>query len=259
MFYLEHHLRQISGITTISRHEKLDTHGRWNLHTTATTFGHIVKILQGILENWSTSLLREHRLDTGDIPQPARVAFRSGPFEDSSPGGSYETCISACSSLYSLDNDLAHDDTCPPPPVGSTPVTQAWNSTVPVSTIVKTKRTDITPSQLSDEERDQQFRAKNARMSREIHELKVQVRQLVQRPPDIDYNCIVSTVVAAIQQAASTNYQSTPSSAAPSHLTASTGGTTTPYNAQPAPGQSIAQESPNIMDETFVQDQSFCE
>ncbi|KAL7570468.1 hypothetical protein ACA910_004253 [Epithemia clementina (nom. ined.)] len=167
--------------------------------------------------------------------------------------------MSACSSLYSLDNDLAHDDTCHHPPVDSTPVTQAWSSPVPVPTIVETKRTDTTPSQLSSDKQDQQFCAENARMSRKIHELKEQVQQLVQCPPGIDYNCIVSTVMAAIQQAALTNSQSTTPSAAPLHLTASTGGAMTPSNAQPAPGQSIAQESPNIMDKTFVQDQSFCE
>ncbi|KAL7560477.1 hypothetical protein ACA910_002117 [Epithemia clementina (nom. ined.)] len=142
--------------------------------------------------------------------------------------------------------------------MGSTSATQAWSSPVPVPTIVETKRTDSTPGQLSSDERDQHYQSENARMSREIHELKEQVWQLVNQPPDIDYNCIVSTVMAALQQAQSNNSLLTAPSATPTNTTITNSNASAPSPASASSAQRGAHDGPNLMDKTFVQDQSFC-
>ncbi|KAL7557988.1 hypothetical protein ACA910_000035 [Epithemia clementina (nom. ined.)] len=147
------------------------------------------------------------------MPSP-RVVFKSTRYQDSSPGGSYQSYLSICSSMYSAENNQFHEP-IHNPPYGSSPNTQAWTSPIPVPTIVETTTPITTPSPLSQDAIDCVNRA-NDQLTQEIAELKAQMANLLAQqnqqnqattpppPPNIspqptvDIDFVVKTVLAAL-------------------------------------------------------------
>ncbi|KAL7576952.1 hypothetical protein ACA910_006708 [Epithemia clementina (nom. ined.)] len=146
----------------------------------------------------------------------ARLAFKSTPYEDSSPGGSFDSYLSTCSSLYSLE-DSQYREPIHSSPTGSSPATQAWTSPVPVPTIVET-RTSTTASPITQDNLDRVQR-NNDRLTKELSKMKAQMSTLLAAhnkqptvlpttqqplptqvtPYTMDIDMIVKSVLAALQ------------------------------------------------------------
>ncbi|KAL7566214.1 hypothetical protein ACA910_011284 [Epithemia clementina (nom. ined.)] len=138
------------------------------------------------------------------LPHTPQVAFKSTPYDDSSPGGSYDTWITTCTSVLSTEADHDHEQ-LHHPPTGSSPVSQAWSSPVPVPTVIETIAPLPTLRSETQDELDR-MRTENTQLRREMQELKDRLRQLcttrIPPPPspNIDYQMLVSAFLTAIQQ-----------------------------------------------------------
>ena len=191
MFYLEANIFQIEGVTEISRHKKLEEKGRWNVHTTEANFDFVADKLDESIANWVQEIIQNENRSPGNLPQPARVAFkhkRRIVDDDDTNEVSYKTYLSSCASMYAKENMLDDDDEANDargkPPSGSSAVTQAWISPTNVKTVlniprvVETRRSSATPSQLTtNDERDKRVMAENARLEKENADLREQLRR----------------------------------------------------------------------------------
>ncbi|KAL7567789.1 hypothetical protein ACA910_000541 [Epithemia clementina (nom. ined.)] len=251
MFYVSNHIQQIPGVKDCTRHKSTYSSGRWNVHTTADHFSTITKTLQTHLSQWALSYTNQENIDLCDLPPP-NVVFKTTPFELSTPGASYDTYISACSSLYAMED--VEPDLAPfhqPPLHGSSPVTQAWRSPLPVPTIVKTRTVATTLSPISLD----QFKRichENERLVQEMANLKIQLHQLpnretIQEAPNIDahISCIVSAVLQAMQSG--TSLPPTTRAASP----------TATRNPSELPSQDACSLPDSVLDTTMGPDHSF--
>ena len=134
MFYLENELLSSAGILAVLRHKQSEETGRWSVMTTEHQFKNVCEFLKTNLSEWTRKVTGTHNLltDTSYLP-PIGLAFKNKPYDDESDG-SFRSYLSACSSIY-----LIEDDTLDFPPFSNKPIFQAWGNPLPVAQILVSK------------------------------------------------------------------------------------------------------------------------
>ncbi|KAL7568235.1 hypothetical protein ACA910_004233 [Epithemia clementina (nom. ined.)] len=162
----------------------------------------------------ATELQSTHNTITPQGFRPARVAFKNNMYEESSsPEGLFQSYMSACTSIYSIQSNES------PPTYDTTnfghatPTAQAWKSPIPVPTIVKTKTSATLLTPITQDELDH-VTMENKCLTSEIAELREEMQQWSLRrtaqdqpapppsslqPPPIDYTSIVTTVIQTLK------------------------------------------------------------
>ncbi|KAL7575614.1 hypothetical protein ACA910_011445 [Epithemia clementina (nom. ined.)] len=119
----------------------------------------------------------EHQLYLSNLP-PLGFAFRTEPFDESSDG-SFESCVSACSTFHSRQSadfslgQSSYDH----PPVGSAPTQQAWSTSLPPS-VIHAAPLSSTDSSILQEAFDC-VTLENDRLSRDLRALSDKVQLLL--------------------------------------------------------------------------------
>ena len=118
MFSLENDLLQIEGVTEVLRHRATGTQGRWSILTTEAYFKTVTEIIKRDLVTSIEMYATQH--PPPDSFPPPSLAFKGQQWDEDSQG-SFNTYLSACSSIFSL-NDVDFSN----PPPSTNPSTQAW-------------------------------------------------------------------------------------------------------------------------------------
>ena len=172
----------------VALHKDTDSQGRWSIHTDVQNFRHVTDTIRDGLANLAHQIQVEQSLAESPYEHAPSVAFRNPRLndgldndDDSTDEGSFQTYLSACTSVYTVDDGSFEDDGVGnhrPPFTNSRPATQAWTNPLPIDTVVATS-TSTTPSQVSHEEYD---RLKNShdRLLDEMAELKTRFAQMVE-------------------------------------------------------------------------------
>ncbi|KAL7565868.1 hypothetical protein ACA910_007426 [Epithemia clementina (nom. ined.)] len=173
MFYLEQDLLQVAGVHAILHHRDTASKGRWSILTTEAHFRTLTNTIRENLPRWAEYYANDVQMST-DLP-PVGLAFKNSS-ADSNSDQSFETYASACSSVYTLQDDT-YDD----PPANAGPVPQAWDN---IPSCVRSATASSVPSGVSQDEFDR-VSLENARLSRRVDDLMAQVQSLLSRlPPD---------------------------------------------------------------------------
>ena len=196
MFYVELKLRQIPGVGIIAKHKKWATRGRYSIHTTERNFDEVVRIVRANLAAWTEEAVQRENIDVSELHvSTPRLCFRSeipmlGPDEEheDSEAKSFQSYVSACSTLYTNKSNSGVNGTYDLPPATSTPVMQAWSTAhVQIPTVVETKTvvTTDTGSQITQEDYDK-LRARNERLENELMSLKDKFELLMTKQSNDD-------------------------------------------------------------------------
>jgi outer membrane murein-binding lipoprotein Lpp len=201
MFCLENDLLQITGVREVLRHKLTATKGRWSIMTNDQHFKDVTDLIKREL---TASVA--HYSEEFPIPStfpPVGLAFKSREYDDESSGGSFNTYLSACSTIFSERNMEFSS-----PPETSSPAIQAWGPTPPKipREVQSTTETQV-ESGLSSDNYHHADREKE-RMSREIQDLKAQVKTLLQKakgpdpppPPELDMAALIAATADAVMQ-----------------------------------------------------------
>jgi hypothetical protein len=148
MFYLEHRILAIPGVSRILRHRYTESQGRFNIQTTAAHFKSVTAILRQSIASMINDTA-DKVVDLRDpdyFPQPG-VMLRE---DNDSDTGSVSSYFSSCSDAFSLYEASAPTE-IDLPPSGSKPATQAWGKplTKPIIVSDVTTNTFSTSSSLS--------------------------------------------------------------------------------------------------------------
>ena len=198
MFYVELKLRQIPGVGIVAKHKKWATRGRYSIHTTKRNFDEVVRIIRTNLAAWTEEIVQREKIDVTEIQvSNPRLCFRSdipmlGPDEEheNSEARSFQSYVTACSTLYTHNSTSGINGTYDLPPATSTPVMQAWSTArVQIPSVVETK-TVVTndtgsQSQITQEDYDK-LRTRNERLENELISLKDKFEQLMSRQSSED-------------------------------------------------------------------------
>jgi hypothetical protein len=202
MFYLENELLASEGILSILRHKLSEKTGRWSVMTTEQDFKGVCKLLKKNLAGWTKIIVQNYRLstDTAHLP-PIGLAFKNQPYDEGSDS-SFQTYLSACSSIYSLEDDT-HDF----PPITDRPIPQAWGTPDTVPDLLNSTAVSQTVSGISQDEFDRVTR-ENSKLTRQIQELTNKMQEWEQkqtnqpRPPQqLDMQSIIDATTAAVLSA----------------------------------------------------------
>jgi hypothetical protein len=194
MFYLENELLASNGILSALRHKLSEKTGRWSIMTTEQDFKEVCDLLKNNLSNWTAKITNDYSLtmDTSHLP-PIGLAFKNQPYDDESDG-SFRSYLSACSSIYSLDDDT-HDF----PPITDKPMVQAWGP-APIPEVLHSTASQSV-SGISQDEYDRMAR-ENQNLNRKIEELTIKMKSFErQKPtttPPIDIQSIIDATTSAV-------------------------------------------------------------
>ena len=210
MFYLENEILQINGVIAVLKHKDTLKSGRWNVSTNENNFKSVSSELNKGIYSETCKCHKENELEINqNFPQPG-LAFRNKQSDDISEDKSFASYLSACNTMYSLDNE-AFDEA----PLSSRPVTQGWDNPVPLS--VMTASTPATPSTMGHSHAVQHelttVKQENNLLKRQIAELTKQVQILANKPLSISpeaMNQIVTAATQAVMQANNNYVQNTP-------------------------------------------------
>jgi hypothetical protein len=136
--------------------------------TTEKYFKSITNKLNTHLNAWIAFYSKDHPMEP-NLPPPG-LAFRNQQYDEGSDG-SFASYMSACSSIYTVQ-DETYD--LPPPPKGPAP--QAWGHEIPKE--LQSSAPTHVVSGISQDEYDKVTRD-NAKLSRKIDELTTQVTALL--------------------------------------------------------------------------------
>ena len=169
--------------------------------TTEGQFKRLTELIKRTIVAAVSNYTEECPLDPS-LP-PVGLAFKGQEYDDSS-GGSFNTYLSACSSVFSNQND---DFSYPPD--NSSPAIQAWGPTPPkIPREFQTELDTQVESGLSSEGYARVDHEKE-KMAKEIRDLKAQVKSLLQisqQPqvpppqPNFDMQAIIEATTRAVMQ-----------------------------------------------------------
>ena len=172
-------INSIPGVHRVTKHRMTGEKGRWSIHTDMLHFSQVVTAVKGNLTRWADEVSEANTIQTGYSFLP-RLAFKKNAFDDydddddESHASSFQTYMTACSSLYAADKD-----DCMNPPSDSAPVAQAWVCPIQIKTVVAGQRTEEAQSQITQDDYDH-LKSENDKLTREIRELKDQFRQFME-------------------------------------------------------------------------------
>ena len=199
MFYLENELISSDGIISVLRHKQSEATGRWSIMTTEHDFKSVCDFLKINLNNWAKQATQTYNLstDTSHLP-PVGLAFKNQPYDDESDG-SFRSYLSACSSIYSIE-----DDNLDFPPITNKPVVQAWGNPLPVAQVNTSTTATNSVSGISQDEYDRMAR-ENQNLNQKIEELTNKMKMWEQKksqstPPQIDIESIVAATAEVVMQ-----------------------------------------------------------
>lgn len=166
-FYLEADIMKIAGVTNMTKHKNTNTTGSWNIMTTHKYFSSVVKTLESPLLNWVKFYIKENTIDNSPFENPS-ISFKNWYQEEESTG-SFGSYLSACTSLYSINNKLNND-----PPTDTNPAPQVWGTPPSIAT------TSATPSTITQDEFTKVLE-ENKQMAQQIKALQQQVLSLLKQ------------------------------------------------------------------------------
>ena len=153
--------------------------------------------MQNNLNNWTAKISHDNALhpDTSEFP-PIGLVFRNQPYEDSS-NGSFRSYLSACSSIYSVE-----DNTYDLPPSDDRPIPQAWGHSASVPDVLNTTTATQSVSGISQDEYDR-MACENQKLNRKIEELTSKMtsweqQQPVNIPQPLDMQSIIAATTEAV-------------------------------------------------------------
>ena len=197
MFYLENELLCTPGILSVLRHKLSTTRGRWSIMTMEADFKNVCDQISRNLVNWTKKVAADQTIAT-ETPEspPVGLAFRNQPYDDGSET-SFQTYMSACSSLYSVE-DNTHDF----PPITYRPIPQAWVPPTPVPNQLNTTKITHSVSGISQDEFNRVTR-ENLKLTRKIEELTSKMTQWEQRQTQpqvqpMDLQSIIAATTKAV-------------------------------------------------------------
>lgn len=170
MFYLSSDIEQIPGVTAVLHHKDTPTEGRWNILTNKQHFPQVTNALRTSLTTWLEGYADNAPPDPS-FPMPS-LAFKSTNL-DADSGGSFQTYLSACSSVYSVTDEYYNK-----PPTSNAPQPQAWgNTSVPI--FIESPTTIVLPISTYSPETFEALQQRNIKMEKEIAALNSTVQQLL--------------------------------------------------------------------------------
>jgi hypothetical protein len=206
MFSLENELLQIAGVKEVLRHKLTATKGRWSIMTSDSAFKYVTETLKRNIQESVAIYSQKFPMDKS-LPA-VRLAFKGAEQDDDSSGGSFNSYLSSCSTVFSDQNtDFSA------PPVPNSPAIQAWGPVQPnIPREIQSTATTQVVSGISSSNYTEVDREKE-QMTREIRELKAQVQKLLQKPtertpvstPTVDMSSIMAEVRKEVQKAMQLN------------------------------------------------------
>ena len=174
MFSLDNELLQIEGVLSVNRHRDTVTKGRWSIMTTENNFKRLVQIIKEGLSQWMTKY--NEFAQPNHFPPPS-LAFKNKGFDDESEGShaSFDTYLSACSSLYTSNED-SNFDSAPAPTVAAP---QAWGN-ISIPKVLDLTVTTLANSAISQDAFDRATRD-NAKLNQKVDDLTSTVQQLLSK------------------------------------------------------------------------------
>jgi hypothetical protein len=182
MFYVGTNIEKTRGVKAILHHRSTFDQGRWSVVVSFSQFEAVKKEFRLNLTQWTTQACKDHSVLVDPSFPPPSLAFKHDTTdEEDSDGKGYQSYLSACSSIYTVQTDdgyEGHHD----PPDSSRPVPQAWKVNIP-SVIATTKPArPTTPTEPDDSER---LRIENAQQRKQIETLTEQVITITQRLDEV--------------------------------------------------------------------------
>lgn len=201
MFYIGTKMEQVPGVNAVLHHKSTTTSGRWNILTTKSQFKTLTATLRQMIPIWVQQFSDLAAVEP-TFPE-AGLAFRTVPTDDES-GESFKTYLSACSSIYTVEDDYYNN-----PPTSSLPPSQAWGN-ISLPTYVEPPTLPpieslTTPTTL------QSLLQQNQQLQRKVSAPTASVQKLLQEHTNIhnsnssqslltsNFQEIVSAVVATIE------------------------------------------------------------
>jgi hypothetical protein len=211
MFAFDLELKQVPGVQDVFRHKTTATTGRWNILTTEQEFKKVTDSVTLLLKTWIPEHAHEY-LSDDSFPAPG-LAFRNQQYESDSDH-SFQTYMSACSSLYHHEDMTSPDE----PPATTLPIAQAWGGTIP-KFLAPTVQTPV--SGMSQEY--EKLQQENDALRKEVTEMKqillTMQQQQAQQPMDMQQLVAAAAQVAmqlmTIQQNSSFSTSATTPAPAP--------------------------------------------
>jgi hypothetical protein len=175
MFALDNELLQIPGVLSVNRHKEMLSKGRWSIMTTEPHFKKVVKVIKLGLGPWMENY--KEFPPPATFPKPS-LAFKNRSYEEESEGSnaSFDSYLSACSSIYSLNDDTNYNVT--PPSTIAAP--QAWGGTVSIPTVLDATISTPANSGISQDAFDN-VTQDNLKLNRKVDELTTTVQQLLSK------------------------------------------------------------------------------
>jgi hypothetical protein len=200
MFYLENELLASDGILSVLRHRLSEKTGRWSVMTTEQDFKGVSELLAKHLAAWTAIIIKNYGLltDCAHLP-PIGLAFKNQPYDDGSDA-SFQTYLSACSSIYSLE-----DETYDFPPIIDRPIPQAWGPPDAIPVLVNPTPSTQSVSGISQDDFDKVTR-ENQKLTRQIQELMNKMQAWEQKqvvpptvvPQQLDMQSIIAATTEAV-------------------------------------------------------------
>jgi hypothetical protein len=163
--------------------------------TTEKEFKGVCELLKHNLETWTRKIVKGYELatDTAHLPSVG-LAFRNQQYDEGSDS-SFQSYLSACSSIYSLD-DSKHDF----PPLADRPITQAWGSPLVPDTLNTTTATHSV-SGISQDDFDR-VTQENQKLTRKLEELTSKMDAWEKREvPPPEHRLDMQQIIAATTEA----------------------------------------------------------
>jgi hypothetical protein len=178
MFYMSSHIEQTRGVKAILHHRSTADQGRWSVVVSHSQFDQIRNEFKANLAKWVQQVCTTHTVSIdASFPAPG-LAFKSGNFYDEeSDGKGYQSYLSACSSIYSVQTEEGYEGYHNPPD-SSRPAPQAWKVNIP--SVIATTNPPKPPPQTEPSSMDR-LREENAQQPQQISNLTNQLLQLTQQ------------------------------------------------------------------------------
>lgn len=203
MYYLSTALQDIQGIDQILCHKHTAEQGQWNIQTTLAHFRPIVNELKTELTRLCQHFITKYPdIEVGNLP-PIGLAFKTYPYKESTVSDSFDTYISNCASVFTIN-----DPTLDTLPTDTSPSPQIWRTaSTDVPLVINTTNTFPASSGVTTEDFEC-VTQENATLSRRLKKVDTQLRNLLAlqkatQPTQFDTMTLdINTIIAAATNAA---------------------------------------------------------
>jgi hypothetical protein len=182
MFYVANNIKKLRGVKAVLHHRSTFDQGRWSVIVSVSQFETLKKEIRLNLAQWNTQACTDNSISLDPSFPPPRLAFKHDQTdEEDSDGKGYQSYLSACSSIYSVQTDDGYEGYHDPPD-SSLPVPQAWKVNIP-SVIATTKLNH--PSSTTKHDDTERLRTENALQRKQIETLTEQLISTNQRVDEL--------------------------------------------------------------------------